>query len=96
MGREGTQRLAVAQVSKPAGSPTFRLRVAPKRRSGATAAKSAELRNWQRWRVEKPATSPERLRGTQTYPSPLRFDATAPKPEAKAGAGVLPNSDFQV
>jgi hypothetical protein len=43
LGREGTQRLAVAQVSKPAGSPI---------------SKSAELRNWWIWRIEKPATSP--------------------------------------
>jgi hypothetical protein len=34
----------VAQVSKPAVSPTFRLCGAPKRRSGATAAKSAGRR----------------------------------------------------
>jgi hypothetical protein len=82
-----TRRL-VAQVSKPAVSPAFRLRGAPKRRSGATAAKPA--RRWESpgLRVLKPATSPERLRGTPTCPSPLRFDATAPKPEAKAGKSV--------
>jgi hypothetical protein len=46
----------VAQVSKPAVSPTFRLRGAPKRRSGATAAKSARRWESHRLRVWKPAT----------------------------------------
>jgi hypothetical protein len=72
--REGFSRhrppAFVAQVSKPAVSPTSK---------SAERPQSCNLRVW------KPATSPERLRGTQTCPSPLRFAATAPEPKVKAG-----------
>jgi hypothetical protein len=60
-------RRPVAQVSKPAVSPT---------------SKSAGCWKTRCPRVWKPATQ-------QTCPSPLRFDATAPKPEAKAGKSAL-------
>jgi hypothetical protein len=64
-------RRLVAQVSKPAVSPTFRLRGAPKRRSGATAAKSA--RRWKApgLRVLKPAIQ-------QTWKSALQDQAAPP------------------
>ena len=76
--------LQVAQVSKPVYPESFR--------GWSPTSKSAGHKTLRRERVWKPTTSPERLRGTQTCPSPLRFDVTAPKPEAKAGKSALPTS----
>src|SRR5882724_11743341 len=51
------RKAEVAQVSnrfQPAVSPTFRLRGAPERRFGATAASRQGLRTSQRWRIGNP------------------------------------------